>query len=124
MASYRHEATRLEYRPSMQPRLESPDGLPMTTDKKVVPVPCDDAGSSPSTRTTQDKRAQCVSPRCPRTAINSQRSPPAATYEHDACAGFEATGNAREHARNAWVAGWWRDRKSTRLNSSHVAISY
>ena len=30
-----------------------------------------------------------VSPRCPRTAINSQRSPPAATREHEASAGIE-----------------------------------
>src|SRR5271169_4310897 len=37
-----------------------------------------------------------VSPRCPRTAINSQRSPPAATYEHEAGAGFEPASYARE----------------------------
>src|SRR5437764_14163693 len=30
-----------------------------------------------------------VSPRCPRTAINSQRSPPAATCEHEAWAALE-----------------------------------
>src|SRR5438132_8925399 len=42
-----------------------------------------------------------VSPRCPRTAINSQRSPPAATCEHEARAGFEPASNAREHPRNA-----------------------
>src|SRR5215831_21408060 len=37
MASYRHGATCLEYRPSTQPRL---DGLPMTTDLTVVPATC------------------------------------------------------------------------------------
>jgi hypothetical protein len=42
-----------------------------------------------------------VSPRCPRTAINSQRSPAAATCEHEASAGFEPASNAREHSRNA-----------------------
>ena len=42
-----------------------------------------------------------VSPRCPRPAINSQRSPPTATRELEARARFEATSNAREHARNA-----------------------
>jgi hypothetical protein len=42
-----------------------------------------------------------VSPRCPRTAINSQRSPPAATCEHEAGARFEPASNAREHPRNA-----------------------
>ena len=42
-----------------------------------------------------------VSPRCPRTAINSQRSPPAATCENEARAGFEPASNAPEHPRNA-----------------------
>jgi|KBSMisStandDraft_5_1062788.scaffolds.fasta_scaffold69996_3 hypothetical protein len=44
---------------------------------------------------------QMCPPRCPRTAVNSQRSPPAATCEHEASAGFESASNAREHARNA-----------------------
>ncbi len=47
------------------------------------------------------RRAPGVSPRCPRTAINSQQAPPAATYEREAGAGFEPATNAREHARNA-----------------------
>ena len=42
-----------------------------------------------------------VSPRYPRTAINNQRSPPPATCEHEARAGFEPVSNAREHPRNA-----------------------
>jgi hypothetical protein len=40
-----------------------------------------------------------VSPRCPRTAINNQRLPPAATCEHEARAGSEPASNAREHSR-------------------------
>jgi hypothetical protein len=40
-------------------------------------------------------------PRCPRTAINSQRSPSASTREHEASARFEPASNAREHPRNA-----------------------
>src|SRR5256885_7037358 len=47
-----------------------------------------------------------VSPRCPRTAVNSQRSPPATTCEHEAWAGFEPASNAREHPRNALIAGY------------------
>jgi transposase len=35
-------------------------------------------------------------PRCPRITINSQRSPPAATCEHEASAGSEPASNARE----------------------------
>jgi hypothetical protein len=42
-----------------------------------------------------------VAPRCPRTSINSQRSPPAAPSEPGGNAGFEPAGNAREHSRNA-----------------------
>ena len=42
-----------------------------------------------------------MSPRCPRTAINSQRWSLAATREHEASGGFEPASNAREHARNA-----------------------
>jgi hypothetical protein len=42
-----------------------------------------------------------VPPRCPRTTINSQRSPPAATCEHEAGAGYGHASNAREHPRNA-----------------------
>ena len=42
-----------------------------------------------------------VPPRCPRTTINSQRWPPAATCEHEANAGFAPMSIAREHARNA-----------------------
>jgi hypothetical protein len=37
----------------------------------------------------------------PRTTINSQRSPPAATCEHEASAGYQPASNAREHPRNA-----------------------
>jgi hypothetical protein len=37
-----------------------------------------------------------VSPRCPRTAINSQQPPPAATREHQASAGVEPASNARD----------------------------
>ncbi len=36
-------------------------------------------------------RAPEMPPRCPRTAIKSQRSPPAATCEPEAGAGFEAS---------------------------------
>ena len=46
-------------------------------------------------------RITSVPPRCPRTTINSQRSPPAATCEHEASADFEPASNAREHPRNA-----------------------
>ena len=52
---------------------------------------------------THYRRAPGMSPRCPRTAINSQRSPPAATYEPEAGAGFEPASTAREHAGNAQV---------------------
>src|ERR1700722_1938612 len=38
---------------------------------------------------------------CPRTAVNSQRPPPAATCEPEARAGFELASNAWEQARNA-----------------------
>jgi len=38
---------------------------------------------------------------CPRTAINSQRSPPAATREHEASAGFQPASSALWHPRNA-----------------------
>jgi hypothetical protein len=41
-----------------------------------------------------------VSPRCPRTAVNSQQQPPVATHERKASAGSEPTANAREHARH------------------------
>src|SRR5699024_11333013 len=30
----------------------------------------------------------------------------------------------RNHSGNLVTLKWWRDRKSTRLNSSHVSISY
>jgi hypothetical protein len=40
-------------------------------------------------------RTTSAPPRCPRTAINSQQSPPAATCEREASAGFEPASNAR-----------------------------
>ena len=52
----------------------------------------------PSTWPTHYRR---VPLRCPRIAINNQRSPPAATCEHEASGGFEPVSNAREHPRNA-----------------------
>ena len=56
----------------------------------------DEPGGRPGLRTT----GAC--PRdVPRTAINSQRTPPAATCKPEASAGFEPASNAREHPRNA-----------------------
>jgi hypothetical protein len=42
-----------------------------------------------------------LSPRCPRTAVNTQRSPSAATCEPEAGTRFKSASAAREHARNA-----------------------
>ena len=54
-----------------------------------------------STRRTRPTHYERVPHRCPRTAINSQRSPPAATCAHEAGAGFEPASNGWEHPRNA-----------------------
>jgi hypothetical protein len=62
---------------------------------RIFPAP---ARGTPHPESDPSRR---VSPRCPRTAINSQRSPPAATCEHEASASLEPAGNAREHPRNA-----------------------
>ena len=61
-------------------------------------LPCTSAGEP---RPPEFDPSRRVSPRCPRPAINSQRSPPAATFEHEASAGFGPASSAREHPRNA-----------------------
>ena len=75
-------------------------------DKIAVPVSVggssqSDGGGVGRAWPTHYGRTSDMSPRCPRTAVNSQRSPPPATREPEAGAGFEPVSNAREHARNA-----------------------
>jgi hypothetical protein len=55
-------------------------------------------GGAPGTKAGRDLAYALRA--CPRAAINSQRSLPAATHEHEASAGSEAATNAREHPRN------------------------
>ena len=46
-----------------------------------------------------------VPPRCPRTALKYQRSPPGATREHAGTTCFRLASNARESAGNASLGG-------------------
>src|SRR5207249_10968595 len=59
--------------------------------------------------------------RCCSTAVRRARGPPASGCCPEPCAGCPSTSSDRRCSGTAWSR---RDRKSTRLNSSHVSISY
>src|SRR5207245_10567515 len=72
------------------------------------------------TRRSSDLRAAAARTTCATTCPTTDRRPRRAT--HDGRAG--PTRAAALCRSRAAIGGTWRDRKSTRLNSSHGSISY
>ena len=82
-------------RPATAPYARTPRG-----DLALRPALADGRAAAPLRR-APGLRITSVPPRCPRTATNSQRPPPAAPCKPEASADFEPASNAREHPRNA-----------------------
>ena len=72
-----------------------------TSLRRINEIPPRDDRPARGSHRAPGLRTASVPLRCPRTAIDSQRSPPAATCEHEASPDFEPASNAREHPRNA-----------------------
>jgi hypothetical protein len=79
----------------------SPRSSPDTSPKQVRLHGSLDRSDSQADSSTTRRRMSGVSPRCPRTAINSRHPPLAAAWNPELAPGSEPASNAQEHARNA-----------------------